>query len=67
MRYYTNECVRCGLPCVYEACPYYNVEHFQCDECGEETKLYHSDNGMELCAECILKGYTVVDGSDTYY
>ena len=63
MRYYENECVDCGLPCLHESCPYYNVEHIVCDICSKETKLYHYD-GQELCAECILQDFEVVDGSE---
>lgn len=49
MRYYTNECVDCGFPCLYESCPYYKVEHFRCDFCGEEdVRLYYYD-GYEIC------------------
>ena len=63
LRYYENECVDCGLPCLYESCPYYNVEHIVCDICGEETKLYHYD-GQEICAECILQDFEIVEGTE---
>ena len=63
MKHYTNECVDCGLPCLYNACPYYRVEHFYCDFCKEETRLYHYD-GLEICGECLLKEFEVVEGSD---
>ena len=50
-----NECVDCGLPCMYEACPYYKVVRFYCDCCTEEQlNLWHFD-GQELCQDCILK------------
>ena len=65
MRYYTNDCVGCcGLPCIYEACENYKVEHFRCDYCKEEdVKLYHYDDS-EICEDCLLKQFEVVDGSD---
>ena len=64
MRYYTNECVSCGLPCLRTSCPYYKVEHFKCDSCQkEDVKLYHY-NGYEVCKDCILKEFEVVEGSD---
>lgn len=47
-----NECVDCGLPCRYHACPYYRVTRFYCDRCGGETTLYHFE-GKELCIHCI--------------
>lgn len=64
MRYYTNECVDCGLPCIYESCPYYKVEHFQCDFCGEEeVVLYHYD-GYEICKDCLINQFEEAEGSD---
>ena len=45
-------CVDCGLPCIYEACPHYKVVIYECDSCGDETKLFHYE-GKELCIDCI--------------
>lgn len=48
-----NECVGCEWPCIYESCPYWAVQRFYCDECGEEMDvLYHFDY-QELCLDCI--------------
>lgn len=63
MKWYESGCVSCDLPCIFEACPNYKVEHLICDYCGEETKLYHYD-GFEICGECLLKEFEVVEGSD---
>lgn len=63
MRKVQNECVDCGLPCIREACPYYQVVRFYCDECKEETTLYEYDDS-ELCIDCIVKKLTVIEGSD---
>ena len=64
MVYYESDCVSCGLPCLYESCPYYRVKRFKCDKCGEEDiKLYHYDN-EEICEECLLREFEVVEGSD---
>jgi hypothetical protein len=60
---YENECVSCGLPCLGVSCPYREVAHYYCDCCGGEGKLYHYDN-KELCEECLLKNFEVVEGSD---
>ena len=58
-----NECVSCGLPCLGDSCPYRNVIRYYCDNCGDENKLYHYDN-LEICGECLLKHFEVVNGSD---
>jgi hypothetical protein len=47
-----NECVDCGLPCIYNSCPYYRVPRFYCDECGFEAELFWFEN-KQLCIECI--------------
>ena len=48
-----NECVDCGLPCIYESCPYWAVTRFYCDECNNEVnKLYWWDD-QQLCLDCI--------------
>jgi Zn finger protein HypA/HybF involved in hydrogenase expression len=36
---------------------------FYCDECREQATLYEY-NGKELCAECLLKNFDIVEGSD---
>jgi hypothetical protein len=64
--YYTTECVSCGFPCKYKACPYYEVKHFKCDRCKDkDVILYHYDN-EEICEECLLKEFEIVEGSDEY-
>lgn len=54
MRRLENDCVDCGMPCIGYSCPYRNVTHFYCDDCGEEEQLYEFD-GEELCIDCIEK------------
>lgn len=63
MKSISNECVSCGLPCLGSSCPKSNVTRYYCDHCGSEEKLYHCDN-LELCEECLLKQFEVVEGSD---
>lgn len=64
MKYYESCCVNCGLPCTYESCKYYKVLYFKCDCCGEENvKLYNYDDD-EICEDCLLKKFEVVEGSD---
>ena len=57
MKTLQDDCVQCGRPCLGDACPYRNVAHYYCDECGEEEPLYYYD-GEELCANCILERVT---------
>ncbi len=64
MRYYESGCVDCGFSCRSEACPYYKITVFKCDFCKEEdVKLYHY-YGHEICEECLLKEFDIVEGSD---
>ena len=64
MIYYTKECRKCGLPCLHNACPYYKVKHFKCDYCGEvDIKLYNY-NGDEICEDCLLDEFDVIDNDE---
>ena len=66
MRIFVNECCDCatpGYPCMGSACPRRSVEHFLCDKCKTEAKLYEYD-GKELCEECLLEEFPVIEGSD---
>ena len=58
-----NECVDCGLPCLYESCPNYAVVRFYCDECGEEAELYWFDD-QQLCIDCIEQRLSKVKYDD---
>ncbi len=58
---YENECVSCGLPCLGSGCPNRHVRRLYCDDCQEETdKLYQYD-GKELCLDCLLENFTVIE------
>ena len=59
MKIIESDCVGCELPCIYEACPHYQVEVHYCDECGYEDILYETDWG-ELCKDCLLKKFSKV-------
>lgn len=65
MKKVENECVGCPpeMGCLGSYCPYRNVVHYYCDKCGAETKLYHYD-GYELCIDCLLEEFEVVEGSE---
>lgn len=52
---YRNECVGCPpeMGCMGLGCPYRNVPHWYCDECGREIfGEVNQDFGRELCDKC---------------
>ena len=53
MIYTENECVDCGLPCIYESCPYWAVTRCYCDCCGDECDVLYWWDGQQLCLDCI--------------
>ena len=55
MKRVEDGCVGCGLPCKYDACPYYKVVHLYCDHCGCEVGELYSDDEQELCKECMIE------------
>jgi hypothetical protein len=56
MKTIEDECVGCPpeIGCLGSSCPYKDVVHYYCDNCGEETQLYYYDD-KELCIDCIEK------------
>lgn len=58
-----NECCDCGLPCIYESCPYWAVKRFYCDECDDEAELYWYED-EQLCIDCIEKRLEKVECDD---
>lgn len=66
MKRIENECVGCksmGLHCLGNSCPNKEVVRFYCDRCKEETTLYDY-YGEELCADCLLKEFKIIEGSN---
>lgn len=59
-----SECVGCGLPCLYGACPYYKVKRLYCDDCGEDMEHLYRFAGYELCVDCVLKQLERIDYDD---
>lgn len=59
---YESQCVQCGFPCRYDACPNYKVRILECDNCHEDfEKLYIGLSGRELCDKCALEELEVVE------
>lgn len=67
MKKIVNECVDCAkeLGCLGDSCRYRNITRFYCDECGFEDVLYHYES-RELCQECLMKNFNIVEGSDDW-
>lgn len=60
----SDECVGCPTEkgCVGDSCPNRNVNHYFCDDCGDEhwaDELYHYEDEM-LCVHCLLKRFEKV-------
>ena len=66
MIYYQNDCVDCALPCIFSSCPHYNVLHSKCDYCKREDVKLHKYLGSEICEECLLNEFEVVEGTDDW-
>lgn len=49
-----DNCVDCGLPCIFEACKYYKKDYVVCDKCGAVIKTAYTDeyDSYDLCKEC---------------
>lgn len=65
MKIIENECVGCPpeLGCMGSVCRYKNVPHYYCDWCKEEDIKLYDYNGWEICEECLLKEFDVIEGS----
>ena len=48
-----SDCVDCGLPCLYESCPHYQIAIYECDDCGCDARNIYYFDGQELCIDCI--------------
>ena len=61
---YEDEC--CGratpaYPCMGSACHYRNVKHLYCDICEDDVEKLYKYDGQELCDECLLSKFEVVE------
>ena len=60
---YEDECVGCPteMGCMGSACPYRNVPHLYCDKCEEEVEKLYKYDGEEICEDCLLKEFEVIE------
>ncbi len=61
---YKDECVQCPPEkgCIGRICPYRNVPHYICDECGDDVEELYKFEGDELCLDCVAKKLEKVIG-----
>ena len=68
MKSTSNECVGCtdlGIHCIGSSCPNLDVTRYYCDECECEDTLYETEYG-ELCMDCLIKKFPIIEGSDKW-
>lgn len=61
---YEDECCGCATPsypCMGSSCPYRNVKHLYCDNCGDDVEKLYKYDGKEICEECLLKEFEVIE------
>ena len=60
---YEDECVGCPteMGCMGSACQNRNVPHFYCDKCGDDVEKLYNYDGEELCEECLLEEFEVIE------
>lgn len=60
---YEDQCVGCPheIGCLGSSCPYVHVPLLICDACGEEVYELYWVDGEQLCKECVLKQFEMVD------
>jgi hypothetical protein len=58
-----DHCVGCPpeMGCIGSLCPYNEVEVHYCDRCGAELDDIYRWDDEELCEECLLNMFRVVD------
>ena len=60
---YENECVSCPkeIGCLGQMCPRRKVKKLYCDECQDESDKLYIFGNEELCEECLLKRFEVIE------
>ena len=60
---YEDECVGCPteMGCLVSACPNRNVKHLYCDKCKDDVEKLYKYDGQEICEECLLKEFEVIE------
>ena len=61
---YENQCCSCAVPaypCLGDSCPNRNVRVLECDKCHDEVDKLYIFDGEELCEECLLKEFEVIE------
>lgn len=56
-----SDCAVHAYLCLGSSCPNRHVKHLYCDKCGEDVGKLYEFNGKELCGDCVLKEFEVVE------
>ena len=59
-----DECCHCavdGYPCLGDSCQNRHVKHYYCDKCKDEVEKLYKYDGEEICEECLLKEFEVIE------
>ena len=65
---YEDECTGCresGMPCRGISCRNRCVKRLYCDECGEDSDRLYIYDGQQICHECLLGMFDVIEGSES--
>ena len=62
---YENQCCDCAAslyPCMGKDCGHRDVKIYVCDCCHDEADvLYEYDSGEQLCEDCLLDRFKIVE------
>lgn len=61
---YENRCCDCAVPaypCLSDSCSLRHCRVLYCDKCKDEVDKLYDFYGEEICKECLLKEFEVIE------
>lgn len=61
---YENRCCDCAVPaypCLGDSCSLRHCRVLICDLCGDEVSRLYKYNDREMCEECLLEQFEVIE------